>query len=446
MQQNNFAPKPTLPPEANPRLTARQNDVGTEKKRLDIILGISEKIVSSLNLQEVLNQIMKLAVESFGGDSGSIMLLNEKTNRLHIKVAIGIKKEVIRTTSLKIGERIAGWVAKHNKPLLLLNGLEQYPEFAHFKNGHNIDSSVSIPLRDKRQLIGVLNINRLAGSGKLLFNQEDLDLVQMLANQAAIAINNARLHEQLKQQNFKLVHASRLKTELLSHITHELRTPLTAIKGHTSNILSGILGGLTAAQRERLEKIEKLSNKQAFMVNQLLEISQMASGKYKLKRELIALNQILDNVLDTIGPAAEEKKLTIENHFDSNLPQILGMPERLERVFLNLLSNAIKYTLEDGTIKITSLHKQDVLEITISDTGIGIPKTDLLKIFDEFYQVDNEINKKLPGTGLGLALVKHIIEAHKGKIWVKSTPGKGTTFTFTLPIDPRVAKRFSSLK
>lgn len=408
------------------------------KKRLDVVFEVSQKITATLRLKEVLDRIIKLAIETVEADSGSLMLLDEKTNRLKIKSAVGLSKKLMKSVSLEVGERIAGWVARHKKPLLLLDGLTQYPEFSHLKSRRNIASSISLPLRMGHQLLGILNINRTVKSRRPPFTNGTLELLQTLANQATIAINNARLHEQVRQQNLKLQRINRTKTELMTHVTHELRTPLTAIRGHTSNILAGMLGKLTPAQQERLQKIEKLCSRQSGLVNQLLDISQFASGSLMLKRESVSLKSLLEETRLSLGPLPEEKHLTIEDKLPDNLPTLWAESKRLERVFTNLLSNAVKYTPAEGKITISAHRKSNYIQVDISDTGIGIPKNSLPYIFDEFYQADTKINCEVPGNGLGLALVKYIIEAHKGKIWVKSTPDKGSTFSFRLPIDPRL--------
>jgi two-component system phosphate regulon sensor histidine kinase PhoR len=150
---------------------------------------------------------------------------------------------------------------------------------------------------------------------------------------------------------------------------------------------------------------------------------------------------VVNNALLNLGTIPEDKHLNITVKLPENLPLVWGNSDKLERVFINLLSNAVKYTPAKGKISITGAIQDKNLQISVSDTGIGISSKDLNRIFDEFYRVENDINSKLLGTGLGLTLVKHVIEAHKGKILARSTPGKNTTFTFNLPIDPRLMKQ-----
>ena len=415
--------------------------VDRDKKRLDVLYEVSEKIINTLDLRTVLNRIVKLAVETLQADTGSLMLLDEKKQRLNIKASLGLKKEIAQRASVKVGERIAGWVAQHQKPLLLLDGLKGYPDFSHLSGKTNIDSAISIPVRLKEQLIGVLNINRMKHSQRPIFSNKDMELVMTLANQTAVAIHNARLHHELKEQNRRLKHATQAKTRLISHITHELRSPLTAIKGYTANMLDGLQGNLTPSQTERLQKIEKLCHQQNNLVNQLLEISRIASGHLEMRREKVDLRQVVNNALLNLGTIPEDKHLNITVKLPENLPLVWGNSDKLERLFINLLSNAVKYTPAKGKISITGAIQDKNLQTSVSDTGIGISSKDLNRIFDEFYRVENDINSKLLGTGLGLTLVKHIIEAHGGKILARSTPGKGTTFSFNLPIDPRLQKK-----
>ena len=409
-----------------------------EKKRLNALFEISEKIISSLDLKIVLNRIMNLAMETLDANTGSLMLLSEKNGRLQIKASVGLKPEVTKSTSIKVGERIAGWVAQHHKPLLLLDGLKQHPDFSHLGGKKHIKSALSVPLKINKKLIGVLNINQSYDSIHPAYTDDDLELLTTLANQATIAIHNARLHFQIKEQNLKLKRNSQLKTEFISNISHELRSPLSAIRGHTANILDGLMGGLTREQQTSLQKIEHLCHRQNNLENQLLDISRIASGGIKTKRTSLILGTIINNALPVAKPLADKKKIIIDFNLPKKIPPIWGNQEQLERVFINLLDNAVKYTPESGNINIRVRRQKNYLLNLVTDTGIGIPKTSLKKIFNEFYRVDTDLNCQVSGTGLGLALVKHIIEAHHGKIWVKSRESKGTTFFFTLPLDPRI--------
>jgi two-component system phosphate regulon sensor histidine kinase PhoR len=193
------------------------------------------------------------------------------------------------------------------------------------------------------------------------------------------------------------------------------------------------LGHLPAAAKERLEKINRHSDELVHMVNDLLDIARIESGRQVMKMGQQDLKTIISDVADLISIQCKNKNIKLITDIQKDIPPVLADRTQLERVFINLLGNAVKFTPEDGKITIKTHTEDNVIQVDISDTGIGIPPDSLSMLFEDFYRVDNPINQLVKGTGLGLSLVKHIIEAHKGKIWVESKAGKGSTFSFTLP-------------
>jgi signal transduction histidine kinase len=198
-------------------------------------------------------------------------------------------------------------------------------------------------------------------------------------------------------------------------------------------LLAGKLGNLPAEVRERLDKINRHSDELVHMVNDLLDISRLESGRITLKQEPQGLKDMAEKAADLLSVQLKEKQIELMISVPADADSVLVDGGQIERVFINMLANAIKFTPVKGKISVLS-HKTDkAVQVDIADTGCGIPKEAQESIFEEFYRVDNPINQQVKGTGLGLALVKHIIEAHKGKIWVKSNSGEGATFSFTLP-------------
>ncbi len=279
----------------------------------------------------------------------------------------------------------------------------------------------------------------------------DEELITILSNQIGQAMENARLFEktwraqqELEKKVEKRTHeltvamdelkkVSKRKTDFISSVSHELRTPLTSIKGYAAILIAEKLGHLPQEAKERLEKINRHSDELVHMVNDLLDIARIESGRIAMKMEEQNLKDIIAGISDLILIQCKNKNIKLVQDVPKDLPAILADRNQIERVFINLLGNAVKFTPENGKITIKAGIKEGKVEVDISDTGIGIPDDALPMLFQEFYRVDNPINQQVKGTGLGLSLVKHIIEAHKGKIWVESKPEKGSTFSFTLP-------------
>ncbi len=279
----------------------------------------------------------------------------------------------------------------------------------------------------------------------------DVELLSILASEVGVAIENLRLYEALRKSyveleervqlrtqelakaNQALVRLNKMKSDFVSAVSHELRTPLTSIKGYTALVRGGKLGPVTKEQSERLEKINRHTDYLTNLISDLLDIARIESGRVGMAIRPIDLERIVESVVDLLGPQIKERELQIRNNLPKGLPAIPADESNLQRVFVNLLSNAIRFTPPQGVISISGKPGPTHLELSVSDTGIGIPPEDLSQLFTEFFRADNPINRERKGTGLGLVLVKRIVEAHGGRIGVASNVGTGTTFTFTLP-------------
>lgn len=306
-----------------------------------------------------------------------------------------------------------------------------------------------VPLISQEAPLGLIIVgNDLPYAG---VTEGDVEILSIFAGQIAGGIENVRLYEalwrshqdlekrvtertrELALANEKLKKIDKLKSEFVSAVSHELRTPLTSIKGYAAILMAGKLGEVPEAVKERLDKINRHSDSLTQLVNDLLDISRIESGKVGMKLEQLKLKEIIDEVSDLVMPQVKERKIQLNTEVPAELSLCLADKVQLVRVFTNLLGNALKFTPEKGTIAIKVKEQKDAFLVDVSDTGIGIADENLENIFEEFYRVDNAINQNIKGTGLGLSLVRRIIQAHKGRIWVESTVGVGTTFSFTLP-------------
>jgi len=230
----------------------------------------------------------------------------------------------------------------------------------------------------------------------------------------------------------RLKELEKIRQDFVANVSHELRTPLTTIKGYAETLLGGALKEEVAPQF--IEIINRHADRLAKIVEDLLMLSKVESKEFYLKPERLPLAELINDVVGFVKEAAEKKKISI---LQSDVPISLSVEADrayLEQVFTNLLDNAIKYTSEGGKVTLSAIDKdQKEIQFSIKDNGIGIPKEELHRIFERFYRVDKGRSKELGGTGLGLSIVKHIIQAHGGKIWAESELGKGSTFYFTLP-------------
>ncbi|MDD5465657.1 MAG: ATP-binding protein [Candidatus Omnitrophica bacterium] len=278
----------------------------------------------------------------------------------------------------------------------------------------------------------------------------DQEFISILANQISQTLDNARLFEkiwksqqeleikveertrQLTQALEEVKTISKRKSDFISSVSHELRTPLTSIKGYAAILLTGKLGTMPDEIKNRLEKINRHSDELVHMVNDLLDISRIESGKVDMKIESLDLKTVIEKVADLLSEQLKTKNISFGSNIVDSCQKIMADRGQIERVFINLVGNALKFTPQNGKININANCANKIIQIDVVDSGFGIPQEAQEHIFEEFYRVDNTINQQVKGTGLGLTLVKHIVEAHQGKIWVKSKLGEGSTFSFTL--------------
>ena len=298
-----------------------------------------------------------------------------------------------------------------------------------------------------------------------LITQGDEELITILAGQIGQSLENAQLFEkvfrssqelelkvvdrtkQLANALQKVNTISKKKSEFISAVSHELRTPLTSIKGYAAILIAGKIGELPSAVKERLIKINSHSDNLVGLINDLLDIARIESGRQEMKFAVYKIKNIVDNVADLLAPQINAKGIKLQFRLPEQIAGIYIDASHAERVLINLLSNAIKFTPPQGTITVAVAPSLDggYAVFSVSDTGIGIPASDVQKLFSEFFRVDNEINQNVKGTGLGLVLAKNIVQAHRGKMWVQSQVGVGTTFYFTLPASQKAFEEHLTL-
>jgi len=234
----------------------------------------------------------------------------------------------------------------------------------------------------------------------------------------------------------RLKELEKVRQDFVANVSHELRTPLTTIKGYAETLLEGALKEDVAFKFTQI--IKKHADRLTKIVEDLLMLSRIESKEFHLNQETLPLQDLINDVFDYVREAAEKKKISIDRNEPFPLLNIAVDRNYLEQVLINLIDNAIKYTPDAGRIVISAVEKDgNEIEFSVCDNGMGIPKEDLPRIFERFYRVDKGRSQESGGTGLGLSIVKHLVQAHGGRIWVESRLGEGSTFHFTLPSLPK---------
>jgi signal transduction histidine kinase len=307
----------------------------------------------------------------------------------------------------------------------------EYPvgKAAQRQTGHR--TTLATPLLREGVPLGVISIRRMEVRP---FSDNQVGLLKTFADQAVIAIENVRLFKELEAANRELGAASRHKSEFLANMSHELRTPLNAVIGFSEVLLQRMFGELNDKQDEYLKDIYASGQHLLSLINDILDLSKIEAGRMELAPAPFHLPSALENAVTLVKERATRHGITLELNLDPRLGELVGDERKVKQVVLNLLSNAVKFTPEGGRISLKAGLTDGTVEISVTDTGIGIAPDDQAAIFEEFRQVGTDETRKQEGTGLGLTLAKKFVELHGGRIWVESQVGVGSTFTFTLPL------------
>lgn len=558
-----------LAAELEMRVLERTGQLQREKQNTDTLLRILTEVSSSLDLDRALNRTLSLLNDATGAEQGTILLVHAEDNLLHYRAGYGYLSD--RTSSsnkgftLKIGEGLAGWVVKHREAVLIDDLFEDPRWVRSTATGQDHRSAIAVPMSVGEDAIGVLLVFHRARD---FFSPELLNLVTAIAGQVAVAINNARLYELIRDQAERLglmlrkeqveasrsqaileavadgvlvtggdnrisfvnssitrvlgvddtqllgkslegftglfggasnewmktirrwsndpstygigemyaeqlelengrivlvhlapvilindflgtvsifrditreVEVDRLKSEFVATVSHELRTPMTAIKGYVDILTMGAAGTLNENQMHFLEVVRNNIERLRVLVDDLLDISRIESGRVKLEQGKVNLHEIAEEVVADVLRRSQNENKPIALSLDApkDLPHIQGDGARVRQIISNLVNNAFNYTPENGAILVNIHPDADrrEVQVDVQDNGIGVKPEDQGRLFERFYRGEHPLVLATPGTGLGLPIVRQLVEMHNGRIWMKSTgvPGEGSIFSFTLP-------------
>jgi two-component system, NtrC family, sensor kinase len=418
-------------------LDERTHELTRSVGELKALGEVSQAVSSTLDLEAVLTRIVSHAVQLSGTDGGAIYEYDEPSEEFQLRATDHMEEELItalRTNPPRLGDGVIGRAAVSREPVEVPNILEERayaPRLRQLLERFGFRASLAVPLLREDRIIGGLVVRRKS-TGE--FRPEVIELLKTFATQSVLAIQNARLFREIEEKSRQIEAANRHKSEFLANMSHELRTPLNAIIGFSEVLQEKLFGELNEKQAEYTDDILTSGRHLLSLINEILDLSKVEAGRMELELATFDLPLAIDNARTFVRERATKHGIALDVAVDDRLGDFLGDERKIKQILLNLLSNAVKFTPEGGRIGIDARQTDGSVEISVSDTGVGIAAEDQPKVFEEFRQVGSDYAHKVEGTGLGLTLAKKFVELHGGKIWLDSEVGKGSTFTFTLPI------------
>jgi signal transduction histidine kinase len=417
-------------------LESRTAELSRSVDRLTALGEVGRAVSSTLDLETVLTTIVSRAVQLSGLDGGVVFEYDADGEVFVLRAQAGTGGPLAaarRATRIRKNEGVVGRTAVELAPIAVSDITE--PGAYVGPNRENLIESgvraiLAVPMVREHHLIGCLGVTRNQAGD---FPDDTIELLRTFATQSALAIQNARLFQEIEDKSRQLEAASRHKSEFLANMSHELRTPLNAILGFSEVLSQRMFGDLNPKQEEYLRDIHESGQHLLSLINDILDLSKIEAGRMELDPTVFDLPTAIENALTFVRERAARRGIALHRAVDRRLGQIRADERKVKQVLLNLLSNALKFTSEGGRIEVGAGVADGMAEVSVADTGIGAAPESQEAVFEEFRQVGTTA-KKVEGTGLGLALSRRFIELHGGRIWVESKPGVGSTFRFTLPL------------
>ena len=416
--------------EAKARLERELQRVQLANHRLTLLDEVGRILGRIQDLEVLLPRALVRVASFMGVETGLIALMSKDASDVRVVARHGMDEATLRTFIS------AGLPVKVEESREIVIGEEdqegRFVRASKALENEGYSDFLVAPLRVGDEYLGNLY---LFCRPPAQFTKTDLIPFASITTQLAIAIKNVLFTKELKEANEELLHLDHLKSDFLATMSHELRTPLTSVIGYSDMLLSGMTGEVTEKQKGFLRSILNSAETLLNLINDILDLTKIEAGKLELNLEPVELRSVLISVISVAKPRARDKKIQISTFLPTDLPTLQADPAKLGQILLNLLTNAIKFTHEMGKVGIEARAlPTGIVEIRVTDTGIGIAREDIPRVFERFTQIDSSSTRNQGGTGLGLTITRDLIELHGGTIKVQSQLGKGTSFTFTIPM------------
>jgi len=398
---------------------------------LERLLEVVRGLTTAPDLESFLQTVISEASEMTDSELASILEYDKAADELRFLSMQWFDRDLLRPMGVPLDGSAAGWVYRKGQPLIIQDAkMDQ----RHFKTvdrvtRHDTHSLVAVPLIVRGEVIGVLEA--LNKKDDAHYTEEDLTILETLGALAAQAMQNIALDRKVRAARIELADLERLKSDFVAITSHELRTPLGLILGHAT-FLRELAGNEFADQ---LDTIVRNATRLKDIVENLSDVDNFQSGAARLRSNKVSLAKIAEDTILTFQDEAKARDITLKAELNDASFFVDADGVKISIVFSNLVKNAIQFTDPGGQVTVKMEEDSGYMKVSVSDTGIGIPAREMSRVFERFFQVEAHLTRRYGGMGLGLSVAKSMIELHNGRIWVESEEGKGSTFTFLLPID-----------
>jgi signal transduction histidine kinase len=387
------------------------------------LFQLNQTLMGTVEVEKVLGQLLDISKTETNADFAALYTVEQDKFIPHFELEGDAEQ---RQRRQEASEKLAQ-LTFENGQQLVLNRQSADPFQLDLLKTLQVGFVIATPLKYKETVLGVLVLARAANH----FAPSDAEFLSVLVSQASIALENARLFSEIQAAYKELQMLDHMKSEFINIAAHELRTPLAILMGYASMLEEDLQGH----QRDYISTITRNSLRLSSLIDDMLSLQSLESGIVSLSRDELDLNETIKSALQDLALWIDEKKLTVNLKIPGDFPQMVVDRQKFDLIIINLVDNAVKFTPPQGEVTLEADTSGENAVISVTNTGISIPKEKLNRVFDRFYQIESSLTREHGGIGLGLAIARGMVEACGGKIHAESEEGKSTTFVFTLPID-----------
>jgi signal transduction histidine kinase len=401
-------------------------------RRVKRLLEISRSMCVSLELEPFLHSLIAAAGELTDSETASILILDESKEQLRFLALPWFHRDRLKSIKVPLQTSIAGWAFESGKPAIIH---DTATEPRHFKGADQAAdfitlSLMAIPIIFQGEKLGVFEV--VNKSGNAHYTEEDLTILETLAAHAAISIQNSRLLDEVKKSQEQMARLDLMKSDFIAITSHELRTPLGLILGHATFLREVI----QPEQQAQVDTIMRNAMRLKNIIDSVANMDNAQRGTASLRAQMVSIKQVVEEIITEFAPEAHAKNVTLRSELGQGELLLESDVAKISIAISNVVKNALDFTDPGGNVLIVADQFPEYIKLSVIDDGIGIPAKDLAHIFERFYQVESHLTRKHAGMGLGLSVTKVMTEMHGGRVWAESVEGKGSNFTFILPVNP----------